>query len=497
MNAQINFVKRAITLLFMGISLPAAASAQLISIKSVPVATGDQFLLFPSQNLGMGSVSIALDDPMLDPFINPAKGARMKGAFIFSSPTFYGISDDMGAARSLPLSILVGSDQRFGGLFLAAQQMESAEPDGFRTFQLGPKSPGGRFSNNTYALGLFGRNLNGSNTAIGGSVFWADLDAVDGVDLLYPGSQDIEQFGSILDLRMGLISELSDDRSLEAMLLYNRFDMTHDVTYNDWRWIEDLGNSIIDTRMERNLDRSRTWGVHLGYVVPIGSDGWRLGGIMTGNWVSHPKIPNYELMNIPRDPGNSWAYNIGLGFSRSEKLSVVGIDFIYEPILSNTWADAAERIETPIGRIILPGGKTVENDFQFSNYLLRLGFTSQENERFGIQFGLQVRSIGYKLVQNNYVQEFRRKQRERWQEWTASFGLILNLQELQVKYQGRWTTGTGQPGVSGNATLESAGDSRGFQSIIVAPSGSLTLLDAHVITHRITVSIPITSWSSK
>ena len=218
---------------------------------------------------------------------------------------------------------------------------------------------------------------------------------------------------------------------------------------------------------------------------------------MTGNWVSHPKIPNYELMNIPRDPGNSWAYNIGLGFSRSEKLSVVGIDFIYEPILSNTWADAAERIETPIGRIILPGGKTVENDFQFSNYLLRLGFTSQENERFGIQFGLQVRSIGYKLVQNNYVQEFRRKQRERWQEWTASFGLILNLQELQVKYQGRWTTGTGQPGVSGNATLENAGDSRGFQSIIVAPSGSLTLLDAHVITHRITVSIPITSWSSK
>ena len=47
--------------------------AQLISVKSVPVAEGDQFTIFPSQNISMGGVSIALDDPLLDPFLNPAK----------------------------------------------------------------------------------------------------------------------------------------------------------------------------------------------------------------------------------------------------------------------------------------------------------------------------------------------------------------------------------------------------------------------------------------
>ena len=56
---------------------PGAAAAQFVSLKTVPIATEDQFLIFPSQNLGMAGVSIALDDPLLDPFVNPAKGSRL------------------------------------------------------------------------------------------------------------------------------------------------------------------------------------------------------------------------------------------------------------------------------------------------------------------------------------------------------------------------------------------------------------------------------------
>ena len=52
---------------------PQLTIAQLISVKSVPVAEGDQFTIFPSLNISMGGVSIALDDPLLDPFLNPAK----------------------------------------------------------------------------------------------------------------------------------------------------------------------------------------------------------------------------------------------------------------------------------------------------------------------------------------------------------------------------------------------------------------------------------------
>ena len=36
-----------------------------------------------------------------------------------------------------------------------------------------------------------------------------------------------------------------------------------------------------------------------------------LGWVATTNLMSHPKIPNYEIVNIPRDPGRSTAYNVG------------------------------------------------------------------------------------------------------------------------------------------------------------------------------------------
>ncbi|HSD33055.1 MAG TPA: hypothetical protein VLB49_14145, partial [Gemmatimonadales bacterium] len=53
------FVARrpAFLLLTLSLALGAGASAQIIPIRSVPLAQGDQFLIFPSANLGMGGVS--------------------------------------------------------------------------------------------------------------------------------------------------------------------------------------------------------------------------------------------------------------------------------------------------------------------------------------------------------------------------------------------------------------------------------------------------------
>src|SRR6202022_3949578 len=69
---------------------PDLAFAQVIQIKTLPVADGEQWRFFPSANLGLGGLSIALADSLLDPFENPAKGARLnagtKGHF-FGSPT--------------------------------------------------------------------------------------------------------------------------------------------------------------------------------------------------------------------------------------------------------------------------------------------------------------------------------------------------------------------------------------------------------------------------
>src|SRR6267142_7104677 len=78
------------------------AVAQLIPIKTLPIAQGDQFQIFPSDNLGLGGVSIALPDLLGDPFTNPATTARLRGSRFFSAPTVYSLSDNAGGGRSLP-----------------------------------------------------------------------------------------------------------------------------------------------------------------------------------------------------------------------------------------------------------------------------------------------------------------------------------------------------------------------------------------------------------
>src|SRR5215210_7763409 len=72
-------------------------AAQIIQIKTLPIADGDQWRFFPSANFGLGGLSIALRDSLLDPFENPAKGSRLsehtKGLF-FGSPSVYSVSRD-------------------------------------------------------------------------------------------------------------------------------------------------------------------------------------------------------------------------------------------------------------------------------------------------------------------------------------------------------------------------------------------------------------------
>ena len=66
------------TLVWRSLALRATPlAAQLIQIKTLPIADGDQWRFFPSANQGLGGVSIALRDSLLDPFDNPAKGARL------------------------------------------------------------------------------------------------------------------------------------------------------------------------------------------------------------------------------------------------------------------------------------------------------------------------------------------------------------------------------------------------------------------------------------
>jgi hypothetical protein len=339
---------------------------------------------------------------------------------------------------------------------------------------------------NRYLFGSLGSTVR-PGFSVGASVSWADLNAVEGVDLLYGLADQIDQFGSAMDLRVGLLRELEGDRSFEAMALYNRVRMTHDVTYLDWIWDEFTWQGEMVRRNERNLDRTSTYGLHLGYQQPMNDNGWRVGGILTANYKSHPKIPNYEIMNIPRDPGNSWAYNIGVGISREMGPARFGAEVIVEPIISNTWAEADAPTPTASGRTLVVGARTIENDFTFSNALLRLGL-ARDAGRIGFEVGLQIRSIDYDLDQVDNVAETFRHQNESWMEWTPSWGLSLDFPEFQIRYTGRATTGTGRPGVAWSDRATVAFEAA---DVVVAPGGPLTLQERNVVAHQVTFVMPI------
>lgn len=463
--------------------LPTAAAAQLIQIRTVPVAAGDQFLLVPSRTLAMGGVSIAVDDPLGDPWVNPALGARVAaGGQLYAAPAFYSITGNAGNARSLPLGAFFGPGESpwFGGTMLAFQQVSDGD-NGCCFAGSDPRLLSEGTGYNLYAHGVLGRRLETArDLAVGVSVQAADLSAVDGVDLLYPRALTIDQFGHLLDVRAGLAGAVSDRGTLEVVALHNRFDMTHEVTqFNGF-------NAAATT--ETNLDRTNTWGVHGNYVHAVGA-ATKLGAALTVNRKSHPKLPNYQLMNIPRDPGTSWAWALGFGIARDAGPTTVAVDVIIEPIRTHTWAEAAGPVTAADGSVIPAGGKTVDNRFRFTNAVLRLGL-ERRMQPVSFAVGLEAHAIGYTLRQQDLVAQSSRTQDERWVEWTPSLGISAAFPEFTLRYTGRLTTGTGQPGVW-TGPVPAQDGIRTAADFIPAPSGALTLQDALVLTHQVALVMPL------
>lgn len=484
------------------LAVASTAAAQLISIRTVPVSQSHQFDIFPSRTGGMGGIAIAVADPVRDPFTNPATGARLDGTRFFGSPAAYSVSSDAGGGRTLPVGALTKRGAWFGGAWLALQEVDlSPRPDltwlraclscNVEGLDLGPAE---QSQGNTYAVALLGRQL-ANGLSVGGSVSWSRLNAIDGVDLLYSGAMRIDQFGDALDVRLGLTKEWSGERTLEALVLHNRFGTTHDVFFLDGFWDPATQQFSQRTRLEQNLDRTNTWGMHLAYEQPLAAEGWHAGALVTVNRMDHPKIPNYSIMNIPRDPGNSSAFNVGFGIARTFDGSTFGVDLVYEPIWSHTWADAAAPIVASNGRTIPAGGMTIENRFRFSNAQLRAGVGQEvslgQEIVGGLQLGLDVRSIHYWLDQTDHVQLSDRSHEERWTEWTPTWGLSLGFPTLELRYEGSVTNGTGRPGVARNGGIILEDAVALGSNILVAPSGPLTLDEVRVTTHRVSISLPI------
>ena len=488
------------------------APAQIIPIHTVPIVSADQFDIFPSYTLAMGGVSIAVADTLHDPFVNPAKGVRIRAARFFSSPTLYHVSRDAGAGRTLPLGMLGTAGSWFSGLAVALQQVDASHPP---SPSLNPPVPFAATANpsansvvpspanlgpapdthgNALAFALLGTTLPASGISLGGSVRWAKLRALDGVDVLYPGSTRVTQFGETVDARLGLLKEWEGDRSLEATILHQRFRMTHDVTFLDTFWDPGTQQFSQSARLERNRDVSKRWGVQIKYERPLPEPGWRIGWLATANRTSQPNTPNTDVLNIPQDPGHANAYELGVGVSRRSELALFGMDVVYQPIWSTTWAEASAPTATSGGGLIPVGGRTIENGFHFSNALLRLG-VSREVARsltrtVTLQLGFLVRSVHYNLTQRDFVEGATHQLQESWAEWTPTWGLSLRHPDFDLCYRGSVSHGTDRLVVTPNNGIVLAG-ARPIGGFFFPSSIPPTLSGVHVVTHQFSVSFPL------
>ena len=503
---------RAVRLTALFCCVFASARAQLIQVKTFPIAQGNQFQIFPSANLGMASVSIALEDPVLDPFVNPATGARLQASRFFSSPTVYSVTRRTGGGRSLPLAVLARRANWYGGLALALQQVEPSRPpdqgevvfaDGGTRLASSAQvvDPDLRAHGNRFAFAMLGRSIPGRNLAIGASMLWNGLHAVDGVDLLYAGSRRIAQSGHAVDLRVGALKEWPGERgarSLEAMLLHRRFATTHDVIYSDAFWDPVTQQVQQQARSERNFDHTNTWGLQLDYRMPLAAPGWRIGWLAVANRSSHPKAPKYELANVPvfpRDPGRTSAYNLGVGVAKVAGPTRFGVDVIYEPIASHTWGAAAAPFLSPAGDTIAAGATTVENRFRFANARLRIGVDEtlrleSMGKAVSLQLGLMLHSIHYRLQQRDHVQQLESDLTTGWLEWTPTWGLTVRLPAVELRYQGRSTNGGGRPQFFPNFVggFGPALDVIGPPPVVRVP---MVMTDVSTVTHQISLSLPL------
>lgn len=472
-------------------------AAQSIALKTVPIPTGEQYLIFPSRSLGMGGLSIAYDDPLQDAFANPARGVRLRGMRLISAPTTYGDGGTNGVGgHTLPLAITFGGDRWFGTANVALQELETP---GRRWFWWAPELDGSLLQDdaatNSYVAGSIGRSFDEGRTAIGVAAYRADLNAIDGVGRLYANSASLSQSGTVTDLRIGVLRDLGGERRLEGMVGKSDVDMTHDVVYVTWLpW----GPTIPEpptpsTRSERNRDRTTTWSGSVRYTAPTSDPGVRFGLVLIGNTKSHPKIPNYDLVNIPRDPGNSAVFGLGAGITSQQGATLLGAELMLQPGRSHTWAFADSAVATPNGKL-QKGDKTVDNTFRFANWTMALGL-EHEWKPGGLQVGLRVNRYGYHLDQENFLRDTSVATDESWIEWSPSWGGFLRLGRAELRYSGRWVAkGFDFPnGFFGTTVVDEAlaAPVPGGNDFLVAPTDPVNMPDFRVVTHRLTVTVPL------
>ena len=462
----------------------AVAPAQIVHVKTTPLAEGDQFTFLPSATRAMGGVTIAVPDTLLDPFLNPATGARLRHTSVFGAPAFYSLSRNGSAGTTLPLGVTKRGGAYFGAFALATQVVEPsgvstdgccvAVPDAAASSSSVSLFPGAtrRHSRtNNYAFASGGRTLHDSSVALAASLQWSRLGGVDGADLLYPGADEVGQMVDNVDLRLGAVKQWPN-RSAEAVLLHQRRSARHDISYLGFLWDPGTRTVVPNPHTDVNFDRRHTWGMHLDYTQRLADSAWRVGALVTANRTTQPDGPSFGNMEPSGDPGRSVAFNVGVGAGHSRGATTVGVDAVYEPI----WAQ----------RRFVSGS---EDRYRFGNVAMR-GGVSREFARSAmgnavvLQGGMQWHRIQYSLdkLAGSVAQT---RSSAGWNEWVHTAGIVFRAQRFDVRYEWRLASGVERPGFD-NPNI--------FFAVDVFPGSGpqfpeMRMIPVHVTTQQFSFSV--------
>jgi len=410
--------------------------AQGISVKTVPLLSTDQFSLVPSFRDDMGGTSIAIRDGLQDLFINPGHFAPETRSQWFVNPrlSHWGFSQETstrynGQWPSYNLEQNNAKSSIFTlpiGFLFTSKNVYTAAMAGFQALSAGNWQSAHFKASNYPWTWIGGLYLPRLKTAIGVGVDYVRIRGIDGVYLLYPNATQLSQKGSARQFRLGLCSSLAngDHWNLSgSRYLFKILQTEQNVV---------------------NKDENNGWWVQANYMKKI-SEPLTLAALIVADWRHHPKIPEYPLAGIPRDPGNTRALNFGFGLKWQNETTLFGIDLIYEPVDVKTWADAATEFTNWDGHIYRVGDVTQRNDYRFANRLIRSGVQIKPTKWLSLATGAQVKLYEYDYYQNDFLNHAERtgKPQRQWSETTWTGGIKIHTGKIILTYSLRLQTGTG------------------------------------------------------
>jgi hypothetical protein len=388
----------------------------------------------------MGGVGIAYDDALQDPFINPAKLRRLRHGVTFFSPAWNtwaldraqnfsnagNVNSNFGSHLvSLPFGKFGRGERSSAGLFFTLQLLNEQASSEAAILRRTRQAENDFTAVNVPIFALWGMDIPKTNFSAGAGIDFAYLRGVEGVSFLYPNFDQLDQEGLLFNFRLGLAGTLSEKDEISFLGMRHHYKAHHEAN----RTIE-------------NKDQNHGWLLRAEYRRLL-TPQWRAGLQITGNWKKHPKIPDYPLSGVPRDPGTTHAYDFGVGLSWKIPYLLIATEAIYEPIDTKTWVEAESPIQTNDGRYLNKGEITIRNDYKFFNRILRLGVEAGSENWLALRAGVQAKVFKYDYHHLNVLTSHARwsKPHSQWTEMTWTGGVSFRRDKKEWLYTLQVITG--------------------------------------------------------